>query len=454
MRPHLSIPMSRANSVPKATFEAVITDLSHDGRGVARVDGKTVFVSGALLGEQAVLRLRKRHRHFDEAEVVELITRSSHRVEPRCEHFGQCSGCSLQHLDAPSQIATKQRVLAENFERIGKVTPQAWLPPLTGEPWGYRRKGRLSVRNVVKKGRVLVGFREEENPRFVADIQQCEVMHPALGPKVGLLADLLGGMDAANDIPQIEFAAGDDIMALVFRHMQPLSQRDLAALTAFGQQHELAIYLQPGGNSSVHPLWPEHPRLAFRIASGDVGVDDVELEFQPLDFVQVNADMNQRMMARTLELLDPQPTDRVLDLFCGLGNFTLPIARRVAEVVGVEGEHGLVERAAQNASRNGIDNARFHVANLFEDQRNTDWARQPWDKLLLDPPRAGADKVLEYLPHKQTRRVVYVSCHPASLARDAGILVNRHGFKLKSAGVMDMFPHTSHVESIALFERD
>jgi 23S rRNA (uracil1939-C5)-methyltransferase len=445
--------MSRSNSVPSATFEAVITDLSHDGRGVTRVDGKAVFVSGALLGEQALLRLRKRHRHFDEAEVVELITRSPHRVEPRCRHFGQCSGCSLQHLDAPSQIATKQRVLAENFERIGKVTPQTWLPPLTGEPWGYRRKGRLSVRNVAKKGRVLVGFREEENPRFVADIQQCEVMHPALGPKVGLLADLLNGMDAASDIPQIEFAAGDDTMALVFRHMQPLSERDLAALTAFGQQHELAIYLQPGGNSSVHPLWPEHPRLAFRIASGDARVEDVELEFQPLDFVQVNADMNQRMMARTLELLDPQPTDRVLDLFCGLGNFTLPIARRVAEVVGVEGEHGLVERAAQNAARNGIANASFHVANLFEDQRSTEWARQPWDKLLLDPPRAGADKLLEYLPHKQTRRIVYVSCHPASLARDAGILVNQHGFKLKSAGVMDMFPHTAHVESIALFER-
>jgi 23S rRNA (uracil1939-C5)-methyltransferase len=445
--------MSRSNSVPSATFEAVITDLSHDGRGVTRVDGKAVFVSGALLGEQALLRLRKRHRHFDEAEVVELITRSPHRVEPRCRHFGQCSGCSLQHLDAPSQIATKQRVLAENFERIGKVTPQTWLPPLTGEPWGYRRKGRLSVRNVAKKGRVLVGFREEENPRFVADIQQCEVMHPALGPKVGLLADLLNGMDAASDIPQIEFAAGDDTMALVFRHMQPLSERDLAALTAFGQQHELAIYLQPGGNSSVHPLWPEHPRLAFRIASGDARVEDVELEFQPLDFVQVNADMNQRMMARTLELLDPQPTDRVLDLFCGLGNFTLPIARRVAEVVGVEGEHGLVERAAQNAARNGIANASFHVANLFEDQRSTEWARQPWDKILLDPPRAGADKVLEYLPHKQTRRIVYVSCHPASLARDAGILVNQHGFKLKSAGVMDMFPHTAHVESIALFER-
>ena len=445
--------MSRSNSVPSTPFEAVITDLSHDGRGVARIDGKTVFVSGALLGEQVMAKLRKRHRHFDEAEVVELITRSPHRVEPRCRHFGQCSGCSLQHLDAESQIATKQRVLAENFERIGKVTPSSWLPPLTGEPWGYRRKGRLSVRNVVKKGRVLVGFREEENPRFVADIQQCEVMHPALGPKVGLLADLLNGMDAANDIPQIEFAGGDDTMALVFRHMQPLSERDLAVLTAFGQQHELAIYLQPGGNSSVHPLWPEQPRLAFRIASGDAHVDDVELEFLPLDFVQVNADMNQRMMARTLELLDLQPTDRVLDLFCGLGNFTLPIARRVAEVVGVEGEHGLVERAAQNAVRNGIANAHFHVANLFEDQRDAEWARQPWDKVLLDPPRAGADKVLEYLPHKQTRRIVYVSCHPASLARDAGILVNQHGFKLISAGVMDMFPHTAHVESIALFER-
>ena len=445
--------MSRSNSVPSTPFEAVITDLSHDGRGVARIDGKTVFVSGALLGEQVMVKLRKRHRHFDEAEVVELITRSPHRVEPRCRHFGQCSGCSLQHLDAESQIATKQRVLAENFERIGKVTPSSWLPPLTGEPWGYRRKGRLSVRNVVKKGRVLVGFREEENPRFVADIQQCEVMHPALGPKVGLLAELLNGMDAANDIPQIEFAGGDDTMALVFRHMQPLSERDLAVLTAFGQQHELAIYLQPSGNSSVHPLWPEQPRLAFRIASGDAHVDDVELEFLPLDFVQVNADMNQRMMARTLELLDLQPTDRVLDLFCGLGNFTLPIARRVAEVVGVEGEHGLVERAAQNAARNGIANAHFHVANLFEDQRDADWARQPWDKVLLDPPRAGADKVLEYLPHKQTRRIVYVSCHPASLARDAGILVNQHGFKLISAGVMDMFPHTAHVESIALFER-
>ena len=434
-------------------FEATITDLSHDGKGVTRIDGKAVFVSGALLGENVKLRIRKRHRHYDEAEVVELITRSPHRVEPLCRHFGQCGGCSLQHLDAESQIEVKQRVLKDNFERIGKVEPERWLPPLTDIPWGYRRKGRLSVRQVAKKGRVLVGFREESNPRFVADITQCEVVHPALGPKIGLLAELVGGMDAATEIPQIEFAAGDDTVALVFRHMSPLSERDLAALTAFGQQHGFAIYLQPGGVTSVHPLWPEHPRLAFRIPSDVADIADVELEFRPLDFVQVNAGMNRRMMARAMELLDPQPSDRVLDLFCGLGNFTLPIARRVGEVVGVEGEHGLVERAAENAARNGIANARFEVANLFEDQRHAHWAKQPWDKLLLDPPRAGADKVLEYLPHKETRRIVYVSCHPGSLARDAGILVQKHGFRLSAAGVMDMFPHTAHVESIALFER-
>jgi 23S rRNA (uracil1939-C5)-methyltransferase len=433
-------------------FEAAITDLSHDGRGVARIDGKTVFVSGALLGEQVRLRVRKRHRHFDEAETLQILTRSPQRVEPRCSHFGQCGGCSLQHLDAAAQIQAKQRVLVDNFARIGKVEPETWLEPLTDEAWGYRRKGRLSVRAVEKKGRVLVGFREENNPRYVADITHCDVVHPTLGANIGRLGELIGSMQAAADIPQIEFAAGDDTIALVFRHLKPLSEDDRAKLVAFGQAQGFAIYLQPGGISSVHPLWPEQPRLAFRIPAGE-GVDDVELTFQPLDFVQVNAGLNRRMMLRTLQLLDPQPQDRVLDLFCGLGNFTLPLARRAAEVAGVEGEHGLVARAAENAARNGLANAHFHVANLFEDQRGSEWARQPWDKLLLDPPRAGADKVLQYLPHKATGRIVYVSCHPASLARDAGILVNQHGFRLRAAGVMDMFPHTAHVESIALFER-
>ncbi len=432
-------------------FETEITNLNHDGRGVARIDGKAVFVSGGLPGERVRVQMRRRHRNFDEAEVIELLTRSPQRVEPLCRHYGQCGGCSLQHLEIGAQIAAKQNVLAENFERIGKVTPQRWLEPLTDAAWGYRRRGRLSVRNVLKKERVLVGFREESNPRYVADIERCEVVHPAIGPKIGLLGELVGGLDAAADIAQIEFAAGDDTVALVFRHLKPLSERDAAALSAFGQQHGFAIYLQPGGVSSVHPLWPSLPRLAFRMPGRDAA-EELELEFEPLDFVQVNAGMNRRMLEHALDLLDPQPTDRVLDLFCGLGNFTLPIARRVGEVVGVEGEHGLVERARANAARNGIANADFRVANLFEDQRGADWAREPWDKLLFDPPRAGADKVLEYLPHKQTGRVVYVSCHPASLARDAGLLAQR-GFSLVAAGVMDMFPHTAHVESIALFER-
>lgn len=429
-------------------FEATITDLSHDGRGVARIDNKATFVSGALPGERVLLKYRKRHRNYDDAEVVSVLEASPDRVEPKCRHFGQCSGCSLQHLAPAAQIAAKQNVLAENFERIGKVSPESWLPPLTDQPWSYRRKGRFSVRFVTKKGRVLVGFREESNPAFVADIEQCEVIHPAIGPKVGLLAAVIQTLDVARDIPQVEFAAGDDTVALVFRHLSPMSDKDKATLTAFAKEHGFAIYLQPGNHSSVHPLWPESPRLAFAIPA-----DQVELEFLPLDFVQVNAGMNQRMLARTLELLDLRPEHRVLDLFCGLGNFTLPIARHVAEVVGVEGEHGLVERAAANAARNGIANASFRVANLFEDQRKEPWAKEKWDRLLLDPPRAGADKLLEYLPRKGTDRIVYVSCHPGSLARDAGILVEKHGFRLVSAGVMDMFPHTAHVESIALFER-
>lgn len=436
---------------PKKTFEATITDLSHDGKGVTRIDGKAVFVAGALLDERVRLQIRRRHRHYDEAEMVELLEASPLRVEPRCRHFGVCGGCTLQHLQAQAQIAAKQRALADNLERIGKLQPKQWLQPLTAKIWGYRRRGRLSVRRVATKGRVLVGFREASRPDVVARIEQCEVMHPALGPKVGLLAQLIDGMDAAGDIAQIEFAAGDAQMALVFRHLKPLSARDTATLAAFGQQHDLAIFLQPGGISSVRPLWPEQPQLSFRIAGNEPG-HDVSLAFEPLDFIQVNASINQVMVERALELLDPQPGDRVLDLFCGLGNFTLPIARRVAAVCGVEGEHALVERAKANAERNGIENAHFHVANLFEDQRDTAWARQDWNTIVLDPPRAGAAKVLDYLPGKATTRVVYVSCHPASLARDAGILASK-GFILTKAGVMDMFPHTAHVESIAVFDR-
>ncbi|HZP64756.1 MAG TPA: 23S rRNA (uracil(1939)-C(5))-methyltransferase RlmD [Rudaea sp.] len=430
------------------TLEADITDLTHDGRGVAHVAGKAIFVAGALAGERVRLRVSGKHRHYDEAVTEEVLEAAAERVTPRCAHFGTCGGCALQHLDPAAQIAAKERVLVENLERIGKVTPERMLAPLVDTPWGYRRKARLSVKFVEKKGRVLVGFREG-NGRYVADIARCEVLHPAVGERIGAIAALLETLDAKRDIPQIEVAAGDDLVALVFRHLHPLSARDSEALVAFGREHGLAIYLQPGGIDSVAPLWPADARLSFRVP--DFGV---ELEFQPLDFVQVNAGMNRRMIDHALGLLDPRPTDRVLDLFCGLGNFTLPLARRAAEVTGVEGEAGLVRRAAENARRNGIANARFFAADLAADQRDAPWAKEEYDLMLLDPPRSGAATVLEYLPRRGVRRVVYVSCHPASLARDAGTLVARHGFVLRSAGAMDMFPHTAHVESIALFERD
>ncbi|MBX3693252.1 23S rRNA (uracil(1939)-C(5))-methyltransferase RlmD [Dokdonella sp.] len=428
-------------------LEVDITDLSHDGRGVARPDGKALFVTGGLPGERARVRLTSRHRHYDEGKVEELLRRSPDRVEPRCPHFGGCGGCALQHLPAERQIEAKQRVLAENFERIGKVSPREWLAPLTDQPWGYRRKGRLSVKWVDKKGKALVGFRED-NPRFVADLGVCHTLLPEVGLRIEALSQLVGSLDARREIAQIEIAAGDATVALVFRTLVALDQADRERLSAFGRTHDLAILLQPKGPDSVHALWPERVELAFRVDG-----DQLELQFEPLDFVQVNAGMNQRMIVRALELLDPQPADEVLDLFCGLGNFTLPIARRVARVTGVEGEAGLVARAEANARRNGLDNASFHAADLTLDNSATPWARARYGKLLLDPPRSGAAGVLAHLPRRGTDRIVYVSCHPGSLARDAGILVERHGFELARAGVMDMFPQTAHVESIALFMR-
>ena len=428
-------------------IEADITDLTHDGRGVAHISGKAVFVAGALAGERVRLRDVRKHRHYDEAAVEEVLRVSPDRVAPRCKHFGVCGGCALQHLDPAAQIAAKQRLLLENFERIGKVQPSAILPALTDSPWGYRRKARLSAKFVEKKGRMLVGFRET-NGRYVADIERCEVLLPAVGERIAAITAMLESLEGKREIPQIEIAAGDNLVALVFRHLQPLSNADTQALTRFGQANDLAIFLQPGGIDSVAPLWPAGAQLNFELPAYDVTLD-----FRPLDFIQVNGGMNRRMIDHALALLDPQPSDRVLDLFCGLGNFTLPLARRAAQVVGVEGEAGLVQRARDNATKNGIANATFHSADLAADQRATAWAKADYELVLLDPPRSGADAVLDYLPRKSTRRVVYVSCHPASLARDAGILVDKHGFKLTSAGVMDMFPHTAHVESIALFER-
>ena len=442
------------SSFSRDPFEAQIDGLTHDGRGVARRDGKAVFVRGALPGERVIARPTARHRHFDEASAIEVLDASPDRVTPLCAHFGQCSGCVLQHLDAPKQIEAKQRVLLENLERIGHVAPQKVLPALTDMPWAYRRKGRLSVRYVEKKGRTLVGFREED-PRFVADIQRCETVVPAIGSRIGAIGAMIDTLDGKRDIAQIEFIVGDSgahdgsgQAALVFRNLQPLSETDQAALIAFAQANDFAVLLQPGGVESVRLLWPETIALEFALPEYDL-----TLAFQTLDFIQVNAGMNAKMIARTLELLDLKPGQRILDLFCGLGNFTLPIARHVAEVVGVEGEAGLVARARANAERNRIGNTRFYTADLASALAYEPWIDEHFDALLLDPPRSGAEALLPQLPLKKINRIVYVSCHPGSLARDAGFLVRERGYKLRAAGVMDMFPHTAHVESIALFER-
>ncbi len=441
--------MARLDQTP---FQADIIDLIHDGRGVARRDnGKTVFIAGALPGEQVLAKQVGRNRNFDEAVTLEVLQASPDRVMPRCPHFGTCGGCALQHLDQSRQILAKQQVLHDNLQRIGHVAPATLLPPLTDAAWGYRRKGRFSVRRVDKKDKTLVGFRETD-PRFVADLSTCHTVIPQIGDAIPVLAALVDGLQARNAIPQIEFIAGDRTsdysgIAFVFRHLQPLGDEDRAALISFGQAHDFAIFLQPGGVESVHALWPAEPKLAFRLAPWNI-----EMQFRPLDFIQVNAGINEKMIARALELLAPQPEDRVLDLFCGLGNFTLPLARVVREVVGVEGEAGLVARARDNAAHNALQNAKFYAADLAQDLRGEPWMRAGFERLLLDPPRSGADVVLKQLPLKGLKRIVYVSCHPASLARDAGYLVNERGWKLQAAGVMDMFPQTAHVESIAMFE--
>ena len=437
--------------IDQTPFETTILDLGEDGRGVAcwpeghRQAGKTVFVAGALPGERVLAKQTGRSRRHDDAVVEEVLLASPGRVAPRCPHYGTCGGCSLQHLAGDRQVAAKAQGLAAAFQGAG-VAPEEELAPLSADAWGYRRKGRLSVRRVEKKGRTLVGFRERD-PRFVAELRECHVLVPQLGLRIGELADLVDGLEARASIPQIEFSAGDATTALVFRHLEPLSERDRAALVEFAKARGFAVFLQPGGIDSVAPLWPEDPRLSFRLAPWDV-----ELEFQPLDFIQVNAALNEKMIAHALTLLDVQPGERVLDLFCGLGNFSLPLGRVAAEVVGVEGDAGLVERARGNAARNGMPHVAFHRADLATDLSQQPWMAGGFDRLLLDPARAGALEVLKQLPLEGIRRIVYVSCHPGSLARDAAYLVNERGWRLRSAGVMDMFPHTAHVESIAVFE--
>jgi len=436
----------RAGSISKVAT-ARIDDLSHEGRGVAHHEGKTVFIDDALPGELVEWVMRKRGRNFDEGSTARILEPSADRVTPRCAHFGLCGGCALQHLSAQRQIAFKQQQLTEALTRIGHVAPAEVLPPLLADPWNYRRRARLSARWVAKKNRVVVGFRERATP-LVADLLHCDVLMPPVDSMLPALSELLTGLSIRDRVPQIEVAVADRAVALLIRILQPLTA-DRELLEKFERDHAVQIYLQPGGNDTVVPLQGTPEPLTYRLPQFDV-----ELRFEPADFVQINAAINALMVARAVELLQPGSDDDVLDLFCGLGNFSLPLARRSRHVVGVEGEAGLVARARRNAERNGIANAEFFTGNLAaEDVAQVGWATRRYARVLLDPPRAGAREVLPLIAKSGATRVVYISCHPGTLARDAGILVNEHGFELAAAGAMDMFPHTTHVESIAVFER-
>jgi 23S rRNA (uracil1939-C5)-methyltransferase len=456
---------------PDAVQEAEILDLTHDGRGVARVDGKAVFIDGALPGERVRYRVFKRRRQMDEAGLVEVLAASPDRVVPPCPHFGVCGGCSLQHLAGPAQLAAKERQLLDTLERIGRVRPERVLAPLRGPEWGYRRRARLGIKYVHKKGRVLAGFREREKP-YIADLQSCEVL---LGPLKWLprdLAALVETLQIRDKLPQVEVTAGDGLggippggvplggiplggvppggipaIALVFRVLEPPGAADIEKLREFGVAQGVQIFLQTGGLETVRPLEPGYAPLSYAVDGGQVVI-----EFGPVDFIQVNREVNASMVAAAMEALGAAGTDTVLDLFCGLGNFTLPLGRRAGRVVGVEGDAALVGKAVANAARNGVGNTAFLVENLFEPTQFGPWADARYDLVLLDPPRAGAAALLARMAHWRPRRVVYISCHPGSLSRDAEILVHGQGFRLACAGVMDMFPHTTHVESMAVFE--
>ncbi|HMX98429.1 MAG TPA: 23S rRNA (uracil(1939)-C(5))-methyltransferase RlmD [Agitococcus sp.] len=437
----------RIKQQPPITLE--VTKLGHDGRGVAHHDGKVVFVDGALAGEVVEAKVTLIRSKYDEANTVNVIKASSLRVQPPCKHFGVCGGCSLQHIDAQAQIELKQEVLAEQFKHFGQLEPQEWLAPLRHSQAGYRRKARFGVRFVIKKDSLLLGFREKGS-NYLAELESCAVMDPRLGQSIMPLRELIGGLAGKDDIPQVEVAAGDDSVALIFRHMQPLVDEDVQALINFCQQRDWQCYLQPSGYDSVHRVYPVDGEDRLHYAMPDFGLT---MRFYPLDFTQVNAEINQKMVKLALDLLAPQPHERVLDLFCGLGNFTLPLATRAQYVIGVEGDQAMVERGYENARHNQLSNVDFYAQDLTADFSQQPWAKEGFDALLIDPPRSGALEVVRYLPNFGAKRIVYVSCNPATLARDAGELA-KAGYTLVKAGVMDMFTHTAHVESIALFIKE
>jgi 23S rRNA (uracil1939-C5)-methyltransferase len=439
---------TKKKALPNIPVRATIVSLTHDGRGVTHIDGKAVFIDAALPGEEVEFLYTEIRRDYAEGKVVEVLTASEHRVVPKCVHFDVCGGCSFQHVDSATQIQIKQTLLEEQFKRIGKVLIPALWEPLTGPHWGYRRKARMGVKYVAKKNRVLVGFREKRHP-YLAEMDSCVVLHPIVGTRLIALGEMIEGLSIREKIPQIEVAIGDEQCVLAFRVLEPPTAADQERMLSFSKAHDLTICLQSKGPDTITPLDGE-PEVIPTYALPDQGI---EFKFRPAMFTQVNYEINRLMVNRVLAALNLTKNDTVLDLFCGLGNFTLPLAKYAGLVVGVEGDLTLVKHARENARHNGIENAEFYAADLSKDISDQPWANRKYNKILLDPSRAGASEVLHYFKQWQPEQIVYVSCNPSTLARDAGILVNDMGYKLVKAGVMDMFPQTGHVESIALFEK-
>ncbi len=486
---------------PAIPFETTIDRLSHEGRGIAMVNGKKKFLQNGLPHETVIAIDTRRHSTYDEGEVMEVLSASTDRIDPVCPHTQICGGCSLQHMNPDSQLQFKQTVLMEQLQHIGGITPIHILAPLKSPTVGYRHKARLGVKYVGAKQKVLVGFREK-NGRYLADIDQCSVLHPSVGQQITTLSQFIQGLDAYDSIPQIEVAIGDDATALIFRHLQPLSEQDIAQLKIFGDTHHFSIYLQPGGIDSIHLISDAPALLSYdifisasmgnedendpSISKTDISLSDlkdmgrrrphetpqhsgayvrmanegendpsisktIKIQFHPNNFTQINPYINQKMINQAIALLKLTPDDELLDLFCGLGNFTLPLAKYCRHIIGVEGEEKLVKRAMDNAILNNIENAQFYTANLCSDFSTMPFMQKKFDKILLDPPRTGALETVKIIAALKVKLILYVSCNPATLARDAKILIE-HGYQLMNAGVMDMFPHTSHVESMALFE--
>jgi 23S rRNA (uracil1939-C5)-methyltransferase len=439
----------RKPRVSKVPVTARVEKLSHDGRGLARIDGKATFIDGALAGELVTFERLRTKRDFDEGRVLSIEEPSPDRVEPQCPHHGVCGGCSLQHLNPAIQLHEKEKLVLELLLRIGHLEPQCIAPALSGSSiWHYRSRARLSVSYVEKKGRVLIGFREKHQGRYVADVQHCSILHEKVGTSLEALSKLLGAMDDPHSFPQIEVAAGDDVVALVFRHLADLSKADQAKFRAFSDATGFRIYFQPAGVNSVSLFYPEGDDML----SYELPDQKIKFSFYPTDFTQVNPALNRRMVTQALDWLELSSDDVVLDLFCGLGNFSLPLATRCARVVGVEGSDTMVERARTNALKNNLTNIQFSCANLDDEEALLPLKQHGCNKLLVDPPRTGAFAIVKKIQHINPANILYVSCNPATFARDAEML-HEQGYRLEKLGVMDMFPHTTHVEVMGLFKK-